>query len=164
MNDTTYLFSYTTIAAKTALPYSFTYPSPAAQYTNMQSILLIEDDISILENMAEYLELEGYIVFTTSSGNRGIEMALEFLPDLIICDTPEPGIDGHKVLRTLISTANISEIPFIFCTTMSETSDSLEALALGADDFILKPFELESILRTVKVHIQSGSKRKILQQ
>lgn len=164
VNDITYLFSNTTIAAKTALPYHFIDPSPAAQHANMKSILLIEDNISILENLAEYLELEGYLVFKTNSGNRGIEMALEFLPDLIICDMPKPGIDGYQVLRTLISTANISEIPFIFCTAMSENFYRTDALALGADDYILKPFELESLLRTVKVHIQTGSKRQTLQQ
>lgn len=126
----------------------------------MKSILLIEDSISILENMAEYLELEGYYVLTTNSGTRGIEMALEFLPDLIICDMPKPGIDGHEVLRVLTNTIKISEIPFIFCTTMSEKFQRTDALAMGADDYIVKPFELETMLRTVKVCIKSGSKRK----
>lgn len=126
----------------------------------MKSILLIEDDVDILANLTEYLELEGYCVFSTNNGDTGIEMASAFIPDLIICDTPKPGIDGHKVLRMLISTLNISEIPFIFCTTMCETINRSDALELGADDYIIKPFELETILRTVKVCIQSGSKRK----
>lgn len=125
----------------------------------MKSILLIEDNIDILENLAEYLELEGYHVFATNDGDKGIEMAIKFMPALIICDMPRPGIDGHEVLRILNNTLDTSEIPFIFCTTMSETINRSEALAWGADDYIIKPFELENILEMVKVCIKAGSKR-----
>ena len=125
----------------------------------MKSILLIEDNVDILENLSEYLELEGYQVLSTNSGQRGIEMALEYMPDLIICDMPRPGIDGHEVLRILVDTLSISEIPFIFCTTMCETTNRSDALALGADDYIIKPFELETILQMAKVCIKAGSKR-----
>jgi DNA-binding response OmpR family regulator len=125
----------------------------------MKSILLIEDNIDILENLAEYLELEGYNIFATNNGDKGIEMALRFMPDLIICDMPKPGIDGYEVLRILNNTLDTSEIPFIFCTTMCETINRSDALASGACDYIIKPFELESILETVKVCIKAGSKR-----
>ena len=125
----------------------------------MKSILLIEDNVDILENLSEYLELEGYQVLSTNSGQRGIEMALEYMPDLIICDMPRPGIDGYEVLRILVDTLSISEIPFIFCTTMCETTNRAHALALGADDYIIKPFELETILQMAKVCIKAGSKR-----
>jgi len=125
----------------------------------MKSILLIEDNIDILENLTEYLELEGYHVLATNDGDKGIEMAIKFMPALIICDMPRPGIDGHEVLRILHNTLDTSKIPFIFCTTMSETINRSEALAWGADDYIIKPFELENILETVKICIKAGSKR-----
>jgi len=125
----------------------------------MKSILLIEDNIDILENLAEYLELEGYHVFATNDGDKGIEMAIKYMPALIICDMPKPGIDGYEVLRILNNTLDTSEIPFIFCTTMSETINRSDALASGADDYIIKPFELENILQTVKICIKAGSKR-----
>ena len=64
----------------------------------MKTILLIEDNYNILENLVEYLELEGYKVFSASNGKKGIELARQFIPDLIICDTPKPGIDGYEVL------------------------------------------------------------------
>jgi CRP/FNR family cyclic AMP-dependent transcriptional regulator len=128
----------------------------------MKSILLIEDNIDILENLAEYLELEGYRVFSANNGDRGIEMALEYMPDLIICDMPRPGIDGYEVLKALINNLSITRIPFIFCTTMNEKTDRSEALESGADEYIIKPFELEAILKIAKLYIKTGTKRQNL--
>ena len=125
----------------------------------MKSILLIENNIDILENLAEYLELEGYQIFSTTNGERGIEMALELMPDLIICDMPRPGIDGREVLNLLLNTSGTCEIPFIFCTTLCEKINKQEALEQGADDYIIKPFDLEYILEKVKACILTGSKR-----
>ena len=128
----------------------------------MKSILLIEDNIDILENLAEYLKMECYEVYSTNNGEKGIEMALEFLPDLIICDMPRPGIDGYEVLRLLIDNLSTTRIPFIFCTTMSEKINRSEALESGADDYIIKPFALENVLEMAKHHIKTGSKRQRL--
>lgn len=125
----------------------------------MKSILLVEDNVDILENLSEYLELEGYHILSTNNGLKAIEIAMKFVPDLVICDTPKPGIDGYEVLRLLISTSKISNIPFIFCTTQSESLSKLDALASGADDYIIKPFELDAVLVKVKACIIAGSKR-----
>jgi DNA-binding response OmpR family regulator len=125
----------------------------------MKSILLIEDNTDILENLAEYFALEGFHIFSTNNGSKGIEMAREFIPDLIICDDPRPGIDGQEVLRSLLATLHTSEIPFIFCSALCEKKNRVEALQLGADDYIIKPFELETILAMAKAYIRSGSKR-----
>lgn len=86
-------------------------------------------------------------------------MAMEFVPDLIICDIPRPCIDGYEVLRCIISTSKISDIPFIFCTTLSKLMNRLDALALGAEDYIIKHFELEAVLGKVKAYMIAGSKR-----
>jgi len=125
----------------------------------MKIILLIEDNTDILENLTEYLELEGYLVLATKNGKNGIELAREFKPDLIICDILMPEMDGFEVLRSLLNTTKTSGIPFIFSTSMSEKTDKAEALKLGADDYIVKPFELETLLKVAKTRIKSGSKR-----
>ncbi len=125
----------------------------------MKSILLIEDNFNILENLIEYFEMEGYYIFSTNNGEKGIELAREFIPDLVICDTPKPGIDGHEVLRLLLDRVATSEIPFIFSTTNAETIDRSAAIKLGADDYIIKPFELDTMLQMAKACIKSGSKR-----
>lgn len=125
----------------------------------MKSILLIEDNTDILENLKEYFELEGYQIFSTNNGNRGMELAREFNPDLIICDMPMLENNRHGILKLLISIPAISFIPFIFSSTLSELINKTDALHFGADDYIVKPFELETMLVMAKACIQSGSKR-----
>jgi len=125
----------------------------------MKSILLIEDNVDILENLTEYFELEGYHVMATNESKKGIELAREFIPDLIICDMPKPGIDGYEVLRILNKKYKTSQIPFIFSTTLCEAIDRSDAMESGADDYIIKPFELESMLVMAKACILTGSKR-----
>lgn len=130
-----------------------------ANQNYMKSILLIEDNADIMANLKEYLELEGYLILTAKNEKKGIEMAREFIPDLIICDSPNPSSNGHEVLRSLIDTLETSEIPIIFSSTMSESKNQQEAMERGADDYIIKPFDLESILCMAKFNIASGSKR-----
>lgn len=125
----------------------------------MKTILLIEDNKEILENIIEYLELEGYQIFFANNGKRGIELAKETIPDLIICDVLMRDMDGHEVLHLLLDSAETHEIPFIFSTSMSEKVNRAEALRLGADDYITKPFELEALLVMAKTWIESGSNR-----
>lgn len=125
----------------------------------MKTILLIEDNINILENLIEFFELEGYEVLNADHGKKGVEMARKFVPDLIICDVLMSEMDGHEVLRLLLDKSKTFQIPFIFSTSNSEKVDRKEALALGADDYIVKPFELEALLTMSEKWIKSGSVR-----
>jgi two-component system alkaline phosphatase synthesis response regulator PhoP len=125
----------------------------------MATILIIEDTPEILENLTEFMELEGFKVLIAGNGRKGIELAREYVPDLIICDVLMAEMDGHEVLRLLLDDAKTHEIPFIFSTSMSDKIDKLKALKLGADDYIIKPFELESLLTMAKGWIKSGSTR-----
>jgi len=125
----------------------------------MKTILLIEDNNDILENLTEYLELEGYRIIVAVNGIRGVDMAKEHLPDLILCDVLMPEMDGYEVLHVLLETAQTHQIPFIFSTSMSEQVDRTEALGLGADDYIVKPFELDALLKMIQNWLSSGSNR-----
>ncbi len=125
----------------------------------MKTILVIEDNLDILENIIEFLEMEGYSILDANTGKKGVELAQKFLPDLIICDVQMREMDGHEVLHLLLESDKTNEIPFIFSTSMSEKVDRAEALALGADDYIIKPFALEALLRMVEAWLKSGSKR-----
>lgn len=125
----------------------------------MNTILLIEDTKSILENLSEYLEIEGYTVLTARSGTEGIMLAQQCLPDLIICDVLMPQMDGHAVLRTLLVNEDTRHIPFIFSTSMSEKIDRNSSLALGAVDYIVKPFEPEDLLAMIQKWISAGGKQ-----
>ena len=116
----------------------------------MKKILLIEDTRSILENFTEYLEMNGYEVYAAENGKSGLELAAEACPDLIICDALMADMDGFEVLRLLRNSTKISKIPFVFSTSLSEKIDKAEALALGADDYLVKPFELSKLLEVAK--------------
>ena len=106
----------------------------------MKVILLIEDNNNIRENLAEFFELEGYKVLVADNGKNGIELAKEFIPDLIICDTKMALMDGYEVLRLILDLSKTYEIPFIFSTSNSEKVDKAKAMELGADDYIIKPW------------------------
>ena len=122
----------------------------------MKTILVIEDNPDILENIIEFLEMEGYRIL---SAKEGVEIARKFIPDLIICDVLMQEMDGHEVLHSLMESAKTNEIAFIFSTSMSENVDRAEALDLGADDYLVKPFELETLLSMVEIWLKSGSRR-----
>lgn len=126
---------------------------------SMKKILLIEDTNDILENLTEYLQMEGFEILVANNGKTGVELAREFIPDLIICDVLMRDMDGHEVLYLLLETDSTNQIPFIFSTSMSEKHDREESLKLGADDYIVKPFDPETLLKMARTWIKSGSKR-----
>lgn len=121
-----------------------------------KSILIIEDNAEILQNLTEFLEKEGYNILTATRGKRGVELARKFIPDLIICDVLMPEMDGYEVLYLLLETTITSGIPFIFSTSNSEPIDKMKALKLGADGYIIKPFELSVLMKMITTLIKSG--------
>lgn len=123
----------------------------------MKTILLIEDNIDILENLIEYLELEGFKVLATNNGKEGIVLAKEHLPDLIICDVLMHGMSGHEVLSLIHNTKSTTKIPFIISTSLSEKIDREATLKLGADDYIIKPYELEDLLKMANYWIKKDN-------
>lgn len=127
----------------------------------MKTILLIDSNSNILENFTEYLEMEGFIILAANRGTKAVEIAREFMPDLIICEILMNEMDGYEVLRLLLNTSKTSGIPFIFCTTKCEKIDRQVALKLGADDYIVKPISMELLCKKAKRWSKSGSKRYI---
>ena len=128
----------------------------------MTTILLIEDNKDILENLTELFEMEGYKIVSAVNGIKGLEMAIELMPDLIICDFLMPQMNGNEVLEAIVDTVKTHEIPFIYSTSMSEKVDKNEALRLGADEYIIKPFDVDALLAMTKGLLKSGSKRQFL--
>src|SRR5690242_1493399 len=102
----------------------------------MKKVLLIEDNIDIRENIAEFLELNGFSVLTANNGKAGVELALRDVPDIIICDILMPVLDGYGVLYLLSKNSDTSSIPFLFLTAKSEIEDIRKAIGMGADDYI----------------------------
>lgn len=115
-----------------------------------QKILLIEDDEAIRENTEEILELANYDVATAENGKIGVKKAKELQPDLIVCDIMMPELDGYGVLYLLGKDPDTSTIPFIFLTAKTEKSDRRKGMALGADDYLTKPFEEMDLLNAIE--------------
>src|SRR5678815_5073777 len=107
----------------------------------MKKILLIEDNDDIRNNTAEILELSNYEVLTAENGKTGLAMAIEHKPDLIICDIMMPLLDGYGVLHAVHKNESIQNTPFIFLTAKTERGDFRKGMVLGADDYIMKPFD-----------------------
>ena len=126
----------------------------------MQKILLIEDNAEIRENMAEIMELANYSVITADNGKSGISMALDQLPDLIICDIMMPELDGYGVLHLVQKNSTLRNVPFIFLTARSERAEIRKGMELGADDYITKLFEGSELLNAVERRLKKSAQLK----
>lgn len=121
-----------------------------------KKILLIEDNTDIRETTADILEVAGYELYKASNGKTGVEIALREKPDLIICDIMMPVMDGYGVLHLLSRNEELSRVPFIFLTAKSERSDLRKGMALGADDYITKPFDVTELLVAIEMRIKKS--------
>jgi len=127
----------------------------------MKTILLIEDDPDMRENTAEILELANYRVMKAENGRRGIEMARQHTPDLVLCDIMMPELDGYGVLHLLGRDPATAEVPFIFLSAKAERGDMRKGMELGADDYLTKPFEESELLNAIEGRLKrSGLFRK----
>jgi len=115
--------------------------------TGRAKVLIIDDDVNICELIRLYLEKEGYEVQAAYNGLKAIDVFKEFSPNIIILDIMLPGADGWQVCREV---RKISSIPIIMLTAKSETFDKVLGLELGADDYIVKPFEPKELVARVK--------------
>ena len=112
-----------------------------------KKILVIEDDTNIAELLRLYLEKEGYEVSNAYDGGKGLSEFERFKPDLVLLDIMLPVMDGWAVCNEIRLT---SKTPIIMLTAKGETFDKVSGLEMGADDYIVKPFEMKELLARVK--------------
>lgn len=116
----------------------------------MKTVLLIEDNLEIRENTAEILELAGFRVLAADNGQKGVQLATELRPDVILCDIMMPQPDGYAVLQILKSNPATAYIPLIYLTAKTEKSEIQKAMELGAAGYICKPFEVADLLYEIE--------------
>jgi DNA-binding LytR/AlgR family response regulator len=116
----------------------------------MRNILIIEDDADLCENIKQIFEFNNFKVITALNGAEGIKIAKKKIPDVILCDIKMPGIDGYDVKKNLGSDPSTISIPFIFLSGKAELKDIKYGLELGADDYIIKPFNIDDLYNTVE--------------
>ena len=120
----------------------------------MNSVLIIEDNQNIRDNVIEILELAGYKTYGTATGKCGIDLAIKHNPDIILCDIMMDGLDGYGVLYLLKKNPLTSMIPFVFITAKVERADMRKAMEMGADDYLTKPFDDMELLHAVESRLK----------
>ncbi len=118
-----------------------------------KKILVIEDSEELRGDINEMLSLEGYNILTAPNGRAGVELAEREHPELIICDIRMPIMDGYDVLEHIRSRPSTMNIPFIFLTARTGRNEWREGMALGADDYLTKPFTAEELIASVNTRL-----------
>lgn len=121
-------------------------------------ILLVEDNEPIRENTVEILELSDFIVLSACNGQVGLEMAQSEIPDLILCDIQMPLMDGYRLLERIRNLPALSNSRFVFITSSSEKRDIKKGLEMGADDYIIKPFCGEELVKRLEILLKIDSR------
>jgi two-component system, OmpR family, alkaline phosphatase synthesis response regulator PhoP len=111
------------------------------------TILVVDDEPKIVRLARDYLEKNGFRVVTAADGPSALAMARREHPDLIVLDLLLPGMDGREVCRILRAE---SDVPIIMLTALSEESDQIVGLEIGADDYIVKPFSPRALVARVR--------------
>jgi CRP-like cAMP-binding protein len=119
-------------------------------------ILIIEDNMEMAENISSILQLAHYEVMQANNGKTGVDLAQKKQPDLILCDIMMPELDGYGVIHILNSDPETANIPFIFLTAKADKSDFRTGMNLGADDYIIKPFDGVDLLRVVEMRLKKN--------
>lgn len=116
-------------------------------------ILVIDDDVLVLKTVKKLLDREGYIVETSKNAKEGIEKIKSEDFNLVVCDVRMPETDGIELIehaRELKKSENKPAIPFVFITGYASEETPIRALKLGAKDYVLKPFDMDKLLESVK--------------
>jgi PAS domain S-box-containing protein len=128
------------------------------------TILVVDDELESLQLLTNILLAQGYQVQPADTGGLALESVQEKAPDLILLDLRMPGLDGLEVCRRLKANSQTRHIPLMFISASDEPHERIEALKLGALDFISKPFRREELLARVRTHLELGRLRAKLEK
>ena len=125
-----------------------------AKSTALEKILIVDDDTNICELLRLYIEKEGFTAFIANDGEAALKLFEEASPDLILLDVMLPGLDGWQVCREIRSK---SDCPIIMLSAKGEVFDRVLGLDLGADDYVVKPFETKEVVARIKAVLRRSS-------
>jgi PAS domain S-box-containing protein len=124
----------------------------------MKKILIIEDDTVLRENIAEFIQGENFEVFIAKDGLEGVQQTLQHLPDLILCDIAMPNMNGYDFYKTIQQIKTTATIPLVFLSAKTENEDIRAGMQLGADDYVVKPFDFFELLKVIKTRLAKYEK------
>jgi len=118
-----------------------------------KSILVIDDDQSVLSLLKAFLEPEGFDVSTATDGSYGMQLLREAKIDLVLLDILMPGLDGYQVLQSI---REHSGVPIIMITGIREKDSVIKSLDLGADDYVTKPFKRRELIARIRSKLKQA--------
>jgi two-component system, sensor histidine kinase and response regulator len=130
----------------------------------MAKILVIEDETLLRNEVIQWLTLENYEVIAAADGVEGVNLALSHIPDVIVCDIAMPGRDGYDVMLDIRENPQTQLTPFIYITAKTSLNDIRQGMALGADDYITKPFTHTQLLQAIQTRLEKKLLREQHQQ
>ena len=128
---------------------------------SLPRILVVEDESSLALLLAYNLESEGYIVETVERGDEAEIKLKESLPDLVILDWMLPGLSGCEICRRLRSREATRALPIIMLTARGEESERVRGLAIGADDYVVKPFSVPELMARVRALLRRAKPERV---
>jgi len=120
----------------------------------MQTVLVIEDEVHMRNSISQVLDFAGYETLVAPDGSKGVEVARQRIPDLIISDLVMPKLDGYGVLKMLRENVQTAMIPVILLTSLPPKNSMRQGMELGADDYIRKPVEADELVAAVNAQIK----------
>lgn len=121
-----------------------------------RKIVIIEDEPDILDTLAFSLKREGFLVYTSSNGIKGLSQVSKIQPDLVVLDLMLPGLDGIEICRSIKNSPHTKDTSIVMLTAKGEESDIVLGLGVGADDYLTKPFSPKELIARVKAVLRRG--------
>lgn len=122
-------------------------------------VMVVDDDPNSREIVQTFLEAKGYEVTTATDGEDALALLQETRPHLVLLDVMMPGMDGWEVARTIKDHADYASVRVVMMTARSDFSDKQKGLQAGADDYLVKPIQLESLGQTVQRNLEVRSRK-----
>ncbi|XGV96984.1 MAG: response regulator transcription factor [Leptolyngbya sp. BL-A-14] len=120
----------------------------------MKKVLVVDDDATLRMALTRYLEKRGYLTQDVASGLEALELFEQDPPDLIVSDVMMPEMDGFEFCRRLRSIRSGQLVPFIFLSSKGEVEDRVQGHSIGADDYLIKPFEPRELLAKIEAQLE----------
>jgi len=131
--------------------------------TNKATVLIIDDSLVNLIFLQGVLKKHSFNVLSANNGKRGLELAQETLPDIILLDIIMPGWDGYETCSRFKQDKNLSKIPILFLSALAELESKVKALQVGGVDYVSKPFQEPELLARIETHLELAYLRKNLE-
>jgi DNA-binding NarL/FixJ family response regulator len=123
-------------------------------------LLLIDDDPNLILLVKDYLEFRGYEVITAENGREALEVLEQELPDMVICDVMMPEMDGYAFVNQVRQDERTSWIPILFLSAKGQSQDRVKGLNIGADVYMVKPFEPEELVAQVEASLKQAFRQR----